>query len=451
MKLTAKLAVAFLVISLIAIGLAAAFVWTSTASEFNLYLQGQHQKAFAEVAQNYYNQNQQWKGVERTLQQQGYLPPPPTAGEQQDGQRPPPPPFILLDINRVAVTEGGTHKRGETVLASDDAPEIPIKYQGKVVGFVLQTGEPLVRNRVEQTYMDRVTLAMLIAALGGTLTALFLGFLVARTLTRPLKELTVATRAMARGKLEQQVPIRSKDELGELSSAFNQMSADLNRANQSRRQMTADIAHDLRNPLTVIGGYLESLRDGVLKPTPERFDTIHAEVQHLQRLVDDLRTLSLADAGDLSIQSQTVTLRGLLEKVSAAYQHQAEQKGIHLTVSADEGLQTSLDPERMEQVLGNLVSNALRYTPRDGVIHLAAIPTAGSVTLSVEDTGSGIRPEDLPSIFERSYRGDASRSGNESGLGLAIARSIVELHGGSIRAESLVGQGSRFFITIPQK
>lgn len=451
MKLTAKLAVAFLVISLIAIGLAAAFVWTSTASEFNLYLQGQHHQAFAEAAQNYYSQNQQWKGVERALQQQGYLPSPPAPGELNDGQKPPPPPFILLDTNRVAITQGGRYNHGETVPASADNPEILIQYQGKVVGIVLQTGEPLVRNRVEQEYLDRISLAMLIAALGGTLTALFLGWLVARTLTRPLNELTLATRAMARGKLEQQVPIRSKDELGELASAFNQMSADLNRANQSRRQMTADIAHDLRNPLTVIGGYLESLRDGVLKPTPERFDTIHAEVQHLQSLVEDLRTLSLADSGDLRIQSQQVTLRGLLEKVSTVYEHQAEQKGISLTVSTDEGLQTRLDPERMEQVLGNLVSNALRYTPRGGNIRLTATSQPGSVTISVEDTGSGIRPEDLPYIFERSYRGDTSRSGNESGLGLAIAKSIVELHGGSIGVESHVGHGSRFFITIPLK
>lgn len=449
MKLTAKLAIAFLVISLIAIGLAAAFVWTSTSAEFNLYLEGEHQNAFAETAKNYYEQNQTWKGVERALQQEGYLPPPPDEQGQQDGQRPPPPPFILLDTNRVAVTEGGRHKRGETVPVSEGDPEIPIKYQGAVVGIVLQTGEPLVRNRMEQQYIDRITQGMLVAAIGGTLTALLLGMLVARTLTRPLNELTLATRSLARGKLEQQVPIRSKDELGELAQAFNQMSADLNRANQSRRQMTADIAHDLRNPLTVIGGYLESLRDGVLKPTPERFDTIHAEVQHLQHLVDDLRTLSLADAGELRVHRQPVVVRELLEKVKTAYQHQAEQKGIALTVEAANALQASLDAERMEQVLGNLVSNALRYTPQGGDIHLTVAPAQGGVTLTVADTGSGIHPEDLPYIFERSYRGDESRSGSESGLGLAIARSIVELHGGSIRAESKPGKGSQFIINIP--
>lgn len=449
MKLTAKLSIAFLVISLIAIGLAAAFVWTNTSAEFNLYLEDQHQNAFAEAAKNYYEQNQTWQGVERALQQQGFLPPPPDQPGQQNGQKPPPPPFALLDAKRVVITQGGRYNRGETVSVSTDDPEIPITYQGKLVGIVLQTGEPLVRNRTEQQYLDRITQALLIAALGGTLTALVLGLMVARTLTRPLNELTLATRSLARGKLEQQVPIRSKDELGELAQAFNQMSADLNRANQSRRQMTADIAHDLRNPLTVIGGYLESLRDGVLKPTPERFDTIHAEVQHLQHLVDDLRTLSLADAGELRLHRQLIVVRELLEKVKTAYQHQAEQKGIALTVEAASALQTSLDAERMEQVLGNLVSNALRYTPQGGDIRLTAAPVTGGVTLAVADTGSGIRPEDLPYIFERSYRGDESRSGSESGLGLAITRSIVELHGGSIRAESKPGEGSRFMIVIP--
>jgi signal transduction histidine kinase len=291
------------------------------------------------------------------------------------------------------------------------------------------------------------------------LVALLLGVLLARTLTRPVNELTSATRALALGKLDQPVAVRSQDELGQLAAAFNQMSADLALANQSRRQMTADIAHDLRNPLTVIGGYLEAMRDGVLKPTPERFESMYGEVRRLQRLVEDLRTLSLADSGELPIHLQPVAPKELLERLAAAYLHQAEQLHITMVVEAESGLaQIDLDAERMEQVLGNLVSNALRYTPAGGEIRLTARqiteqPAAGTshairTILGVQDTGSGIAPELLAHIFERSYRGDASRSGNESGLGLSIAKSIVELHGGSIRVESEPGKGAKFLIEL---
>jgi signal transduction histidine kinase len=448
MKLTAKLAIAFLLVSLTAIGLAAVFVWSATAFEFNRYLQDQRQAAFAAAAEAYYAQNNHWQGVDRALQQQGFLPPPlDTAGPP--GQKPPAPPFALLDANRVVITPAGNLQRGEKAPADASKTEIVIKNNGSVVGIVLRTGAPLVQNQVERQYINQISLALLIAALGGALIALVLGLFVARTLTRPLKELTRATRALASNQHNQPVPVRSNDELGELAGAFNQMSADLARANQSRRQMTADIAHDLRNPLTVIGGYLESLRDGVLKPTPERFETMHTEVQHLQRMVEDLRTLSLADAGELHIQRAPASVAGLLTRAATTYQHQASQQNITLTVQAAQNLPPiNIDSERMEQVLGNLVSNALRYTPDGGEIVLAATPDAGGVLLSVSDTGSGIQPEALIHIFERSYRADPSRAGNESGLGLAIAKSIVEAHGGNIRAESKPGAGSRFLIHL---
>lgn len=278
------------------------------------------------------------------------------------------------------------------------------------------------------------------------LVALGFGLLLARSLTRPVRDLTAAARDMAQGQLEQRVSVRSGDELGELTQAFNQMSGDLARAIRSRKQMTADIAHDLRNPLTVLSGYLESLQDGKLKPTPERFAVMQAEVNHLQRLVEDLRILSLADAGELKLHLEPTSIPELLNRVAYSYRHQAEQSQIELQVEAEPNLpEVNLDPARMEQVLGNLVSNALRYTPQDGKIRLTANQLNGSLTVSVEDNGSGIPADILPHIFERSFRGDESRSGNESGLGLAIAKSIMELHGGKIWVESHPG-GTYFFL-----
>jgi signal transduction histidine kinase len=258
---------------------------------------------------------------------------------------------------------------------------------------------------------------------------------------------------MATGELKQQVSVHSQDELGELAAAFNQMSADLARANHLRRQMTADIAHDLRTPLTVMTGYLESLRDGVLKPSTARFEVMYNEAQHLQRLVEDLRTLSLTDAGELLLHRQPVAPQALLERGAAAFRHRAERQNVTLQVNTDQGLpEINVDPERMAQVLGNLISNALRYTPEGGQIILSARQQADALVLAVQDSGAGIKPEALAHVFERFYRGDASRQqqDGESGLGLAIARSLVETHGGWITAQSDgIGCGSTFAVYLP--
>ena len=446
MKLTSKLTLAFLLVSLIAIGLAAAFVGFTTATGFNKYIVDQREAQFVSIATEYYRENGNWRGVDVALRQQGLLPPP-----VKPGKAPPAPqPFALVDTKRVVIIPGGDYQQGAKVKEGTLAKGVGIEIGGVVVGTVLVTGQTPVRSAIEQKYIASVYQSLLVAALGGAALALLLGLFLARTLTHPLRNLTEATRQMAQGKLEQQVPVHSKDEIGELAQSFNQMSADLTRANQSRRQMTADIAHDLRNPLTVIGGYLESLQDGKLKPTPERFATMQAEVQHLQHLVEDLRTLSLAEAGELRLKIQSFAPGELLERARAAYHHQAEARGIRLEIEIQPELnEVLLDPERMGQVLENLVSNALRYTPEGGEIRLKGSRVAGSMILEVQDNGAGISPEILPFIFERSYRGDPSRSENQSGLGLAIAKSIVELHGGVISAESRPGNGSCFSIRIP--
>jgi two-component system sensor histidine kinase BaeS len=441
MKLNHKLTLAFLFVSLIAIGLATIFIWGRISYEFNRYVADQRQNEFVIAATTYYQNNNSWNSVDTYLRTQNLLPP-------LTAINPPPQPYILVDVNRAVIVASAPYVAGEKIKKGEIDKGIPVEVNGQIVGTVISTGQPLTPKPIDQKYADQINQSLWMAGIGGMLIALILGSLLSRSLTHPIRDLTTATRALASGKLEQQVPVRSKDELGELAESFNQMSADLARANQSRRQMTADIAHDLRNPLTVIGGYLESLQDGKLKPTPERFKIMQAEVQHLQHLVDDLRILSLADAGELSIHKQPVIIKELLKKTALTYQHQAQELGIQIKVDIESNLpEIQIDLERMEQVLGNLVSNALRYTPEGGEISLSAKQSKGSLVVSIKDNGSGISPDVLPHIFERSYRGDTSRSGNESGLGLAIAKSIVELHGGSIRAES-GKNGSEFFITL---
>jgi len=202
----------------------------------------------------------------------------------------------------------------------------------------------------------------------------------------------------------------------------------------------------------LILGYTESLSDGKLPASQETFDIMHDEAQHLSRLVDDLRTLSLADAGELPLTFQRLDVRALLERVMAAHLPEAQQQGVSIQVETSPDLPAvEADPGRMAQVLENLVSNALCYTSQGGQISLSGEAGAGAVKLRVQDNGAGIDPEDLPFVFDRFYRADESRqrNGTESGLGLAIAKSIVEAHGGSISVESTPGQGSTFTVTLP--
>jgi two-component system sensor histidine kinase BaeS len=256
---------------------------------------------------------------------------------------------------------------------------------------------------------------------------------------------------MARGALGQRVTADSRDEIGDLARSFNQMSSDLARASQLRKQMTADLAHDLRTPLSILRGYTEGLQDGRLEGSPKIYTVMHGEVEHLQRLVEDLRVLSLADAGELPLHRRAVDPAALLERTGLAYIVQAEQHGVALRVEAPEGLPSiAVDTDRMTQVLNNLVSNALRYTS-EGEIVLAAAADDGHVHLRVSDTGAGIAQDDLPFIFDRFYRADKARQrtdNNQSGLGLAIAKAIVEAHGGTLSAASALGSGTTFTIDL---
>jgi two-component system, OmpR family, sensor histidine kinase BaeS len=464
-SLSLKLILAFVAVSLIGAELASVFARWITEQEFNRLVMEQTQSNFMnEVTTYYQTHGSSWVGVTDYFRQKAQSPqsqqqprpannpnpqpPPPREGAAQQS---PVVPIILIDQNGYVIHPVPPYRQGDYVPPAQLAQGTPVSINGQTVGTILATGGAPPLDAREQEYLDRTNQAIFVSALGAMVVALVLSFILARTLTKPLRELTSAIRAMAKGKLGVAVPVRSRDEIGELTIAFNQMSADLARSNQLRKQMTADIAHDLRTPLTVIGGYVESLRDGVLQANPERFDVMHREVQYLQRLVEDLRTLSLADAGELKLNRQLVAPQTLLEQTASAFTPQAEQKQIVLQVIAEPELPAiAVDEIRVAQVLGNLVSNALRYTPDGGRIVLSARRQLQQTELSVQDNGSGIAPDALPHIFERFYRADASRqSESESGLGLAIAKSIVEAHGGTITVKSEgVGNGSVFSVYL---
>jgi two-component system sensor histidine kinase BaeS len=462
-SLVFKLVVAFLVVSVTGAMLTTLFARWATFQEFDRLVLEQAQNNFLASATAYYQTNGSWLGVREYFNRLAAAPAPQLRPSQQplqpqpdDRNRPVQQPttyvFALADQDGYVVLPAGPYRLGRHIPTDELAQGVEIEVDGQAVGTALVTGDPPPLAQREVRYLARTNRASLYAVLAAITIALFLGIFLARRLMRPVRELTTATRAMAKGELEQQVPIRSQDELGELAASFNQMSADLARANELRRQMTADIAHDLRTPLSVIAGYTEGLRDGVLPPTSETFQTIHQEAEHLSRLVEDLRTLSLADAGELTLTRQLVHPQELLERTAAAHLPQAQQLEIDLQVTAQANLPAvSVDPERMAQVLGNLVSNALRYTPAGGQISLAAAQKGNSALLTVQDNGAGIAPDRLRRIFERFYRGDEARQTHEgeSGLGLAIAKSLVELHGGMISVASTLGKGTTFTIALP--
>jgi signal transduction histidine kinase len=362
--------------------------------------------------------------------------------------------FTIADASGVIVAGGRHEDLGKTVPSGDLKQGEPLLVDGETVGWLLftpaldrwQPGTP------EGNFLTSVSQATLYSAIAATLVALLLGGFLAYTLTRSLRELTAATQALAKGELGHQVKVRSHDELGALATSFNQMSAELARSNELRRRMTADIAHDLRTPLSVIMGYTEALSDGKLEASAETFDILHTEAQHLSLLVEDLKTLSLADAGELPLSYQRVAPEVLIRRVAGAHRVQAERENIHIVEDIQPDLpEIEVDLDRMAQVFGNLMSNALRYTHSGGEIVLAAQHADGHVRLNVSDNGAGIAEEDLPYIFERSFRGDKARRyvQGESGLGLAIAKSLVEAQGGTITAESQPGSGTRFTIQFP--
>jgi signal transduction histidine kinase len=359
-----------------------------------------------------------------------------------------------MDTQGNVVFSQGDPGATQRLLQDDQAHRVPIEVDGSVVGQLIlgPPRPPPGPGSPEAQFLLNITRVVTYSALGATVAALLLGILLARTLTRPIRELTAATQRLARGEFGQQVAVRARDELGQLAAAFNQMSAELAHAGELRRQMTADIAHELRTPLSIILGYTESLSDGKLPATQETFDIMHEEAQHLSRLIEDLRALSLAEAGELPLARHRITPRALLERVMLAHVPETRQRGISIDLDTQPGLpEIEVDAGRMAQVLENLMSNALRYTPEHGHITLSAGAEGNTVCLDVRDNGVGIAPEDLPYVFNRFYRADRSRqhTGRESGLGLAIARSIVEAHGGSISAASTVGEGTTFTITLP--
>ncbi len=291
---------------------------------------------------------------------------------------------------------------------------------------------------------------------GGTLVAAGVGVLaalwLARRIVRPVVDLTHAARTIAGGRRASPVPVAGRDEIAELGRTFNHMAARLAEDEEQRRRLFAGIAHELRTPLSVIQGTLEGMLDRVIEPAPERIAGLHSQTVLLNRLITDLRDLSLAQARQLALHRRTIDLAGFVRETMEALAPLFDERGVALRVTAPDGLPpVDADPDRLRQIVQNIVENALRHTPPGGQVRIALEADANGVRLAVTDTGSGISVDDLPHIFEHFYRADRSRarSSGGTGLGLAIVKSLVEAHGGRVTVESTPGAGSTFTIALP--
>jgi signal transduction histidine kinase len=305
----------------------------------------------------------------------------------------------------------------------------------------------------EQAFLDAFRDSLWLAAIVAIIVAIALGLLFSRLISRPMRQLALSARRIATGDFSQRIASSTDDEIGEVSVAFNSMAEQLEKKENSRRQLLADTAHELRNPLSIIQGNLEAWLDGVISPTPEQVASVYDETVLLSRLITDLRELSLAEAGQLKLHQEATDLRDLVAAEISGIQKRCRDKGISISAKLPRKLpQLFIDKDRIRQVLHNLIDNAIRHTPARGSIKVSAsADTPGWVTVSVSDTGSGIAAEDLPLVFDHFYKADRSRQRGHggAGIGLALVKQLVELHGGSVWAESKSGKGSTFYLTLP--
>lgn len=287
-----------------------------------------------------------------------------------------------------------------------------------------------------------------------TLFLVIVSVLLIRRFVNPLADVIYAARAVATGKLDARIPTKGPQDLRSLSESFNEMATSLERNDRERREMLADIAHELRTPLSVIRGRLEGIVDGIYPENGPQVSMALEQTYLMQRLVDDLRLLTLAETRQLHFDKQEIDIGNVIDRVIEMFSAEAKEKNISLLFTERSGnLRTMLDPQRVEQVISNLVGNAIRYIPERGKVWVTANETADGLKITVNDNGKGIPAEDLPYIFDRFWRKDKSRSRvtGGTGLGLAIAKQLLQAQGGAITAGNLQGGGLQISILLPKE
>ncbi|MBE0698384.1 MAG: HAMP domain-containing protein, partial [Anaerolineaceae bacterium] len=369
---------------------------------------------------------------------------------------------VIADSAKFDPANSGNDLTGSQLSADEISGGSQVFVEGQVVGMLFAAPANIIApSNPANIFLTSVNRSILISVFVAGVISLLLVLFFFIQITAPIRRMQKAASEIANGDLSQRVVVRTKDELGALAQTFNHMASSLASAETQRQKLLADVAHELRTPLTVIQANTEGMQDGVLPIDIEQVNAIHAETLLLGRLINDLRLISLAEAGELRLDRKTTGPEKLLQNVVERFQPQCAKKGIGISLEVENNLpQVVADVDRITQVLNNLVSNALRYTPKGGAIVLQAEHASGNnaeVQISVTDTGAGIAAEDLPWVFDRFYRADKSRArmSGGSGLGLAIVKNFVEAHQGRVWATSPVFHenereyGTRITFTLP--
>ena len=449
-----RLFLSFAIIVLVAIASMLVIARLGTASEVRAFMfRGgmSGTQGLVGALEDYYARRGSWQGVDSVLAEagpgRGHGMGPQGMGAMMN-QR-----LRVADARGYLVADSLGGDLGNRLSQAELDNGIALEVDGQVVGYLLPEGGMAFTPGDETRLVSRITRAALIAGLVAGVASLLLAGLLAYQLLRPIHALTRAAERMTQGDLSQRVQVRGDDELALLGKTFNRMATSLEHAEESRQAMTADIAHELRNPLAVQRASLEALQDGIYPLNPENLAPILEQNVLLSRLVEDLRTLALADAGQLKLECVPTDFAALVERVVDRHIPQATAQQVELIYQKPSSQlpPMDLDPLRIEQILGNLLSNALRYTPPQGRIEVALSQATAMVLLTVHDRGQGIPDEALPYVFERFYRADRSRSRLEggTGLGLAIARQFAQAHGGNLIAANHPQGGAVLTLTLP--
>jgi two-component system, OmpR family, sensor kinase len=448
-RLWVRLSLAFVFVAVIS-ALAVAVLATSVASnQFQQYVARRDalsQSGLLDSLSAFYETTGSWNGVEQVFAQYAAQ----YGGRGQGRGRPP---LLLAEANGNIIYDERNQRVGAALSDSERSSVLPVELNGVTVGYLLlgAQGRGAAATN-EQDFLDQLQRTLLIAALVAAGLGIAIGLVISRTVSRPLSQLARAARAFAAHNWDQRVQIQGTEEVAEVAFAFNDMADSLQQSETLRRNLMADVAHELRTPLTVLQGNLRAMLDGVYPLERGEIATLYDETRLLNRLVDDLRELALAEAGQLKLNVQPIDLLPLIGSTVANFMPVAEEHHVELTAQIDQAVEVHADPDRVAQVLRNLIANALWHTLPQGTIDVEAQSIDRGWRITVTDTGEGIAPEDLPHVFDRFYRSDKSRTRHTggSGLGLAIAKSLIETMGGQIGVESELGKGSCFWFTLPQ-
>ncbi|MCF7890185.1 HAMP domain-containing protein [Candidatus Bipolaricaulota bacterium] len=433
-----KLLVGFILIVAVAIG-TVAFVANRTATrEFDRYItqdQALKYQRLSLMLSSYYEQTGSWEGVQKLIDR-----------------------ISKTYQNRIVLTgvEGSVvaDTAGLTGSSSQDALNLKIATLGEAnnpSGFLYLKDRK--RSELEKIFLSSVNESITFAAIISVLAAVFLTLIYSRRTLKPINDITSAAERIERGNLDQEVKVKSRDEVGKLASAFNSMAEELKKQERLRKDMVSDVAHELRSPLTKIHGYLKAIKEGTMEANEKAIDSLYRNSKLLKRLVDDLQDLAMAEAGKLNLEKQPILLSDIISKAKESIHLRLEEGNLELNVGSNGKVLLNVDPDRIHQVLQNLLENAIIHSPEGGTIQLGTELTDDQVEISISDEGEGIPKEDLPHVFDRFYRVDRSRSRTTggTGLGLTISKELVEAHGGKIDVRSEEGEGSTFTVTLPYK